>query len=547
MTAQVFISHSSKDKQLAETLCRALEERNIACWVSYRDIEPGEDFAGAIVRAIRGCKVMVLIFSNNANSSNEITKELALASQNKLVVIPARVEDVSPSDALAYQLATSQWVDVLPPNWDDAVERIARQIRAIASAKPEALPPATSVEEVAPAAPPVEPPTIVAPPTAPAATPSIPADVKSRTGVVLWNVATGQNVRALEFPLNEVTQVAFSPDGKRIVVGGGTEGLCVSDSETGRLILSMQYSAYFLACSADGKWIVAGHPGRETVAVWDAVQGTMARQFSWGENGSPRCVAVSRDSRLLAIGFTSALLNGVVVRELASGKDVCTLQSFAGRVISLAISPDGGRIATGNHNGSVTIWDLATKRVVSTLWHAGGVTSVAFSPDGDLVAAGGFGGTVQVWNARTNQRLQTLNADASPVRDVAFSPDGRMIASGSEGGTIRLWDPATGALVRTIETPSALQSNVVGSIAFSPDGTLIAAASGIWQRVREASYGPAFLPLLVGSAALAFLYYRNGWLLPTTVAELVTWGTPAVMCGAGIFLLLQTFVLRLKG
>src|SRR4051794_32678561 len=130
MDNKIFISHSSKDGKIAQTICNALEGRGLPCWIASRDIVPGENFQASIVRAIRATKIMVLVFSNNANSSAEITKELALASQNEVVVIPARVEDVIPSDALAYELATRQWIDLFA-DWERAMERLAGRLRAL--------------------------------------------------------------------------------------------------------------------------------------------------------------------------------------------------------------------------------------------------------------------------------------------------------------------------------------------------------------------------------------------------------------------------------
>ena len=112
MNAPVFISYSSKDQEAAETICSELESRQLKCWIAARDVEPGDNYQAAIVKAIRFAKVMVLIFTKNADDSDEIKNELALASQHQLVVIPVRVDDVAPNDALAYALATRQWIDL---------------------------------------------------------------------------------------------------------------------------------------------------------------------------------------------------------------------------------------------------------------------------------------------------------------------------------------------------------------------------------------------------------------------------------------------------
>ena len=82
MSASIFISHAGQDLKVANTLCRALEGRGFKCWISGRDILPGENFQVAIVRAIRAARIMLLVFTGNSNNSEEMTKELALASQH---------------------------------------------------------------------------------------------------------------------------------------------------------------------------------------------------------------------------------------------------------------------------------------------------------------------------------------------------------------------------------------------------------------------------------------------------------------------------------
>jgi uncharacterized protein YecT (DUF1311 family) len=95
--------------------------------MSSRDIKPGENFQGSIVRAIREAGVMVLVFSSNANNSDEIKKEMALASQSRKMVIPVRAEDVTPSEDFTYELATRQWIDMFI-DWEAAIEKLSQQI-----------------------------------------------------------------------------------------------------------------------------------------------------------------------------------------------------------------------------------------------------------------------------------------------------------------------------------------------------------------------------------------------------------------------------------
>jgi hypothetical protein len=127
MTAPVFISHSSKDRKTARKICSELENRGVNCWVADRDVGPGENFQEAIVRAIRAAKVMVLVFTENANHSTEIKKELALASRYGLVIIPARVEDAVPSEAFDYEFATRQWINLFE-DWKTEMERLVVRV-----------------------------------------------------------------------------------------------------------------------------------------------------------------------------------------------------------------------------------------------------------------------------------------------------------------------------------------------------------------------------------------------------------------------------------
>jgi TIR domain len=129
---QIFITYSSKDQKVARTICTALENRGLACWISFRNVKPGQNYQEQIVKAIRTAKIMVLVFTANANNSNEIKKELALASQHNLIVIPVRIEDVTPSEAFAYEFATRQWIDLFG-DWENSITRLVEMIAAAIS------------------------------------------------------------------------------------------------------------------------------------------------------------------------------------------------------------------------------------------------------------------------------------------------------------------------------------------------------------------------------------------------------------------------------
>lgn len=140
MSGSVFISYSSRDQEIAERICAALEQRGQSCWISCRDIPPGANFQAAIVRAIRSARAMVLVFSANARRSDEIKTELALASQTKLAIIPVRIEDVAPDEAFAYVFAIRQYIDAFA-DLERALDRVAGELAQIAGPSGEPAPP----------------------------------------------------------------------------------------------------------------------------------------------------------------------------------------------------------------------------------------------------------------------------------------------------------------------------------------------------------------------------------------------------------------------
>jgi hypothetical protein len=114
----VFISHSSRDKAVADAVCSSLENRGIRCWIAPRDIPPGADWGESILNGMSGSQIMVLLLSQNANTSPQIKREVERAVNRGIVIIPVRIEDVLPASSLEYFLSTAHWLDAFPPPTD---------------------------------------------------------------------------------------------------------------------------------------------------------------------------------------------------------------------------------------------------------------------------------------------------------------------------------------------------------------------------------------------------------------------------------------------
>lgn len=127
----VFISYSSHDKPIADGICANLEAAGLRCWIAPRDIGPGEDWPTAIAGGISVAKVMVLLFSQNANLSEEVSRELYLAANNKLAIVPFVIENVTPEAGKAYYMGRTHWMDAMNPPTQEQINKLAKRVRSL--------------------------------------------------------------------------------------------------------------------------------------------------------------------------------------------------------------------------------------------------------------------------------------------------------------------------------------------------------------------------------------------------------------------------------
>jgi WD40 repeat protein len=295
----------------------------------------------------------------------------------------------------------------------------------------------------------------------------------------------------------EVTSVAFSPDGKSLAVGLTTDSTNSYNPNTfdGKIYMfnvaggSME-STYMLVAggtvtfSADGHLLAAsGGTGQRLVYLVNSASGKgAALPFIPGAGGEPiKTLAFSPNGRLLAADDTSG---GFSLWSTVTRRPIGTEISGQSASSAIAFSPDGRTIAVGGA-GSISLWNTGIGSIMASIHVPGGglVGPMAYSPDGGLLAAALPDGRIGLWNAATHLRLGMLQGSGGEgVTAVAISPDSQMLAAGDVNGKTYLWDLRTGKLITSLTNPTgsvppglnAQSQHAVDSVAFSPDGNTLA-------------------------------------------------------------------------
>ena len=314
-----------------------------------------------------------------------------------------------------------------------------------------------------------------------------------------------------------INAVAFTPDGKQLVVGGNHE-LTVWDATSGKLlrrVFTRAERAHAMVFLPDGKLAVAGgRPGQEgDVRIYDlnagkttdfggvpAVDGVNDKAVFLKElvqaDDSILALALSADGKKLAAGGCDRLVR---VWDLATGKQEQAIENHADWVLGVAFTPDGKGLVTGSRDKTAKVWDLVNKESVVTVPdHQNVVYAVAITADGKLGLSAGEDNQVRAWFATDAEKKlgkQARNfAHGKAVFRLALRDDPKtpVLASGSADMTVKLWNPATGANLKTL---SGL-TDWVFAVALSPDGQLVAggAANGevrVWK-VADGAQAAAF-------------------------------------------------------
>jgi len=337
--------------------------------------------------------------------------------------------------------------------------------------------------------------------------------------ILIWDVAGGHVVRALEGHRGPVRGLDFGSGGRFLVSASEDGTIRLWDLRRGRARarIDVGLPLFSVAASPDGRLLAAGvgrrSPGQaadNAIRVFEAGSGNELARLA-GHRAPVHQLDFTRDGRLLVSasadrsvrlwsmqswearamrlvrsleGRRAALLpatgriatvgahpyRSITVSELHSGRRIKRLPASAARIERLAGSPTGLYVAAGDEQGAVRVIEVRTGRTVRT-FEGGG--PLAFSPDGHLLAVARADGSIGLYQPLSGRTHRELAGRTGSINALDFSTDGRNLAAADRDGTTRIWNLDTGRLVRKLLGHEA----AVRSVAYSPTKSFVATAA----------------------------------------------------------------------
>jgi WD40 repeat protein/serine/threonine protein kinase len=264
--------------------------------------------------------------------------------------------------------------------------------------------------------------------------------------VRIWPVDQWSSPRQWTGHEDWVTCVAFSPHGKYLASGSEDQSIRLWDTAAGETVLTLtghRKQVTGVAFSPDGKCLVSASLDG-TIKRWDLAWGRLLTPELTPPHGV-HDVLYLRSGHVLAAGDDGM----ITAWDPETGKVLFSLNGPRQEVDRLALSRDGGLLASAGRGSTICLWDLATeppagtelkpRRLLVGPSDNQRITGLAFSADGRRLAACGQDHTVRIWNVTSGDETLTLRGHQDTVLGVAFSPDGRLLASASPQG-IKIWE-----------------------------------------------------------------------------------------------------------
>ncbi len=293
------------------------------------------------------------------------------------------------------------------------------------------------------------------------------------TTLIVWDITNGTQVSVIEGHENPITSVSFSPDGTQLLTSSNKSELFIWDVATGVRVFDIEDVRGRVM---DAIWLpdgmqVASVSSNRRVIIWSALTGKELTRLE-GHTDNILSLAIAPNGINL---YSTSEDNTIIEWDLKAGSATRRFRGHSSSVTDITLTSNGQQMITSSLDQTVIIWDLVTGLIVGRLQgHDAGVLTVALSPDDSRLLTGSADQTLKLWNLETGQLLNTLYGHEDRIRDVAIHPNGEQAVSASSDGSIFIWDIVLGHIVKQFR-PAV---NSLWSVDIHPNGDHALITSG---------------------------------------------------------------------
>jgi len=319
----------------------------------------------------------------------------------------------------------------------------------------------------------------------------------------LWDVVSGEVIKAFTGHTDKINSIAFSPDGNYIVTSSkdmtikifNIENGNAADFKTDQSVTSLAYSPDgFSIATASGNIKLLDANNCNEIISFTGKSGTGSRVY-FAPDGKTILsrsnlwdIETGREIRRNAGSLFSPdgkitvdISRGTLtLRDAVNGNEINKFQCYNSPDFATIFSPDGNTVAACFMD-SIRIWDITNGQEIISISDYPRIRniflSIAYSPDGKSIVSGHSNATIKLWDAASGEEIKSFIGHGNNVTSVAFHPDGSIIASGSGDSSIKLWEVNTGREIRTLTGHTGRMVGGVRSVAFSPDGKFLVSGS----------------------------------------------------------------------
>jgi small GTP-binding protein len=404
----VFLSHSSKDKEIVRDIAERLREDGLRVWFDEWVLKPGDNLPKKLDDGLEESRILVLCMSANAFGSDWAQLETGtfrfrdpLNKDRRF--IPLLLDDAPVKGSLA-QFLYIKWGE----NREQAYMKLQEACR-----------------------------------------PQRRGKVESARKLI------SEKAIQLDYKLDELLKIhiyVFSEDGKRVLTGSDDNTVRLWEVETGKCLRVLEGHKGGIQCvawSADACYALSGGDLQDkTARLWDVELGRCLRVLK-GHKGGVYAVALSANHRQALTGSGD---NTIRLWDAETGKCLRVLKGHSDQVLKVEWNAENNRVLSCSHDKTIRLWDLETGKCCGVFeGHTDSVYSVKWSPDQRRALSCSDDKTLRLWDVESGRCLRVFEGHTERILRVTWHPNQRFALSGSDDKTVRLWDVADGKCLRILK------------------------------------------------------------------------------------------------